>query len=220
MLLKANDPHKVLFADLPTLLEARDAKDVLLKLRSITTELVDAYPRVLKEVMRTVLRALDQEEGDFKRLNSRARVVKGIAGEFLLEAFFGRLENLDGTDEAVEGLISLASSKPPAQWVDRDIDGALLQLGSWAHDFRRAETLAPLRGRPSTRRSIGVVFSAGSGQDVSFSVDIDKKDDVIVNKLAARLLADLCQQPREMALAALAEAGALLFKPPNEEVAE
>ena len=218
MLLKANDPHKVLFADLPTLLDARDANEVQSKLSCIMIELADAYPKILKEVMGTVLRALDQAEGDLQKLNSRAKVVKGIAGEFRLEAFIGRLENFDETPEAIEGLISLASSKPPAQWVDRDIDGALLQLGNWAHEFRRAETLAPLRGRPSTRRSIGVVFSAGSGQDVSVSVDIDGKDDAVVNKLAARLVADLRQQPRELALAALAEAGALLFKPLNEEV--
>lgn len=220
MLLKANDPHKVLFADLPTLLDAHDANEVHSKLRGIVLELGDAYPKVLKEVMGTVLRALDQEDGDLLRLNSRAKVVKGIAGEFLLEAFVARLEHLTETPEAIEELISLGSSKPPAQWVDRDIDGALLQLGKWAHDFRRAETVAPLRGRPSTRRSIGVVFGAGGGQDVSVSVDIDGKDDASVNKLAARLVADLRQQPREVALAALAEAGALLFKPLIEEVAE
>ena len=220
MLLKANDPQKVLFADLPTLLDARDPKEVLLKLRGINFELIHAYPKILKEVMRTVLRALDQVDGDLQRLNSRAKVVSGIAGEFRLEAFFSRLENLVETTESIEGLISLAANKPPAQWVDRDIDGALLQLGNWAHEFRRAETLAPLRGRPSTRRSIGVVFSAGSGQDILVSVDIDGKDDAAVNKLAARLVADLHQQPREVALAALAEAGALLFKPATEEIAE
>lgn len=219
MLLKAHDPHKVLFADLPTLLDARDASDVLAKLQAIITELIAAYPTVLNEVKVTTLRALDQSEGELWHLHSRARIVKGIAGEFRLEAFVARLEAFDGTPEAVEGLISLASSKPPAQWVDRDIDGALLQLGSWAHDFRRAETLAPLRGRPSTRRAIGVVFGGAMGQEVMASVDIDEKDSATVSKLAARLVVDLQQQRREVALAALAEAGALLFKPTNEEIA-
>jgi hypothetical protein len=219
MLLKANDPHKVLFADLPTLLGARQASDVLVKLSGITAELIGAYPRILEEVKVTVLRALDQVDGDSKRLQSRARVVKGIAGEFRLEAFVARLESFNGSPEAVEGLISLATSKPPAQWVDRDIDGALLQLGTWAHDFRRAETVAPLRGRPSTRRAVAVVFGGGMGLEANASFDIDEKDAPQVSKLAARLVVDLQSQPREVALAALAEAGALLLQTSVEEIA-
>ena len=220
MLLKANDPHKVLFSDLPTLLGARHANDVLVKLRGIAAELLDAYPRTLTEVKTTVLRALDQVDGDPKRLQSRAKVVKGIAGEFRLEAFVARLETFDGSHEAIEGLISLATSKPPAQWVDRDVDGALLQLGTWAHDFRRAETVAPLRGRPSTRRAVGVVFGGGMGLEANASFDIDDKDASHVSKLAARLVVDLQKQRREVALAALAEAGALLLQTSDNEIAE
>ncbi|MDM0025737.1 ATP-binding protein [Variovorax saccharolyticus] len=220
MLLKANDPNKVLFSDLPTILDARDADDVLIKLRDITEELVAAYPKVLGEVKTTVLKAMDQTDGDAKRLQARAKTVKGIAGEFRLEAFVARLENFDGSDDAIEGLISLASDKPPAQWVDRDIDRALLQLGSWAHDFRRAETLAPLRGRPSTRRAIGVVFGGGFGREATTSFDIDDKDANAVSRLAGRLVADLQNQPRELALAALAEAGALLVNAKDEEAVQ
>lgn len=219
MLLRANDPHRVLFSDLPTLLDAQATDDVLAKLRGITSELLSAYPKVLAEVRTTVLRALDQEEENLDRVQARARVVKGIAGEFRLEAFVARMETFDGTPEAIEGLISLAANKPPAQWVDRDIDGALLQLGAWAHDFRRAETLAPLRGRPSTRRAIGVVFGAGMGRDASASVDIDERDAGVVTRLAAQLVADLQEQRRELALAALAEAGALLLRTPSKEIA-
>ena len=106
MLLKANDPHKVLFSDLPTLLGARHPNDVLARLRGIAAELMDAYPRILTDVKATVLRALDQIDGDPKRLQSRAKVAKGIAGEFRLEAFVARLETFDGSYEAIEGLIS------------------------------------------------------------------------------------------------------------------
>jgi len=219
MLLKANDPHKVLFADLPTLLGARQASDVQVKLSGITAELLGAYPRILAEVKTTVLRALDQADGDPRRLQSRAKVVKGIAGEFRLEAFVARLETFDGSPEAIEGLISLATSKPPAQWVDRDVDGALLQLGTWAHDFRRAETVAPLRGRPSTRRAVGVVFGGGMGLEANASFDIDEKDAPQVSKLAAKLVVELQKNPREVALAALAEAGALFLQTSDEEIA-
>jgi hypothetical protein len=200
------------------LLGARKTKDVVSRLREVIAELVGAYPLVLSKVKSTVLLALDQQDGDPTQLQVRARVVKGIAGEFRLEAFVARLETFDGSPESIEGLISLATSKPPAQWVDRDVDSALLQLGTWAHDFRRAETVAPLRGRPSTRRAMGVVFGGGQGLEANASFDIDVKDAPQVRMLAMRLLVDLQNQPREIALAALAEAGALLLQNSGEEL--
>ena len=211
MLLKANDPHKVLFADLPTLLNATNAKEVQEKLSSIISEIQSSYPATLKQVLNAVMDALDQSDLNFINLNNRAKVIKGIAGEFMLEAFVVRLENFDGTHQAIESLISLGSSKAPNQWIDRDIDAALMQLANWAHDFRRAETLAPMRGRPSTRRALGVVFGGKRGEEVVASVDIDDRDAGTVSKLASRLVADLQAQPKDIALAALAEAGALLF---------
>jgi hypothetical protein len=217
MLLKANDPHKVLFSDLPTLLNAKDATEVLDKLRSVNEELVAAYPKVIQNVHGTVLAALDQKDLDFERLKTRARIVKGIAGEFRLEAFVARLESYDGSIASTEGLLSLATNKPPAQWVDRDIDSALLQLGTWAHEFRRAETLAPLRGRPSSRRAIGIVFGGGQGLEGSASFDIDEQDSPKVSRLATQLVVELQQQSREIALAALAEAGARLLSPIGKE---
>jgi hypothetical protein len=91
-----------------------------------------------------------------------------------------------------------------------------MQLGTWAHDFRRAEALAPLRGRASTRRSLGLVFGGGAGRDVTTSIDIDECEAASVTKLAERLLIELQQQRPEVALAALAEAGTLLLTPTKE----
>ena len=216
MLLKASDPNKVLFSDLPVLLDTNKPVEVTERLSMAFTELLEVYPRVLSRVRAGLLCALDQEKGDYERLRARALVVKGIAGEFRLEAFVARLEGFDGSDAATEGLISLATSKPPAQWVDRDIDSCQMQLGTWALDFRRAEALAPLRGRASTRRSLGLVFGGGAGRDVTTSIDIDECEAASVTKLAERLLIELQQQRPEVALAALAEAGTLLLTPTKE----
>ena len=68
-----------------------------------------------------------------------------------------------------------------------------------------------MRGRPSTRRALGVVFGGKRGEEVVASVDIDDRDAGTISKLASRLVADLQAQPKDIALAALAEAGALLF---------
>jgi hypothetical protein len=219
MLLKASDPHKVLFADLPTLLKADSPKELVQRLRGVTDELSTAYQSMLARVLEHVLKALDHHGRPLEALNQRAINVKGITGEFRLDAFAARLEVFDGTEQAVEGIISLAVSKPAAQWVDRDIDAALLQLGSWAIDFRRAEAMAPLRGRPSTRRVIGVVFGAGKGQDATDSVDVSESDIPAVDQLVKELLATVQRERREIVLAALAEAGALMVKQGAKEKA-
>lgn len=219
MLLKASDPHKVLFSDLPTLLKADSPQELVQRLRGVTSELSAAYQSMLARVREHVLKALDHHGRPLEALNHRAVNVKGITGEFRLDAFAARLEVFDGTEQAVEGIVSLAVSKPASQWVDRDIDAALLQLGSWAIDFRRAEAMAPLRGRPSTRRVIGVVFGAGKGQDATGSVDVSESDIPAVDQLVKELLATVQRERREIVLAALAEAGALVVKQGAKEKA-
>lgn len=218
MLLKASDPIKVLFSDMPTLLDTHDLSSLSAKLKGVIEEFQASYRKVLGGVKTSLLQAIDQADGDLAQLQKRAKVVKGIAGEFRLEAFVTRLETFDGSNNAIESLVSLATNKVPAQFVDRDIDVALLQLATWAHDFRRAETIAPFRGRPSTRRAIGVVFGGGMGLEASASIDIDAKDSITVSQLAAQLIADLQTQSHEVALAALAEAGALLLNAKQREV--
>ena len=217
MLLKASDPIKVLFTDLPTLLGEEDLTGLTNKLQLVVKEFQTSYGFVLNNIRKSILQALDQVDGNLEDLHKRAKVVKGIAGEFRLEAFVTRLEAFDGSDAAIESLVSLATSKVPVQFVDRDIDVAVLQLATWAHDFRRAETIAPLRGRPSTRRSIGIVFGGGMGLEASVSIDIDSKDSTAVSQLATKLIADLQAQSHEVALAALAEAGALLLNAKQRE---
>jgi hypothetical protein len=219
MLLKANDPHKVLFAALPALLKTREPREVGVSLRSIISDLSAAYGKMLKQVGAALLFALDHEGESADQLHYRALNVKGITGDFRLDAFAARLEVYDGSPESVEGLISLAVSKPSQAWVDRDIDAALLQLGTWAMEFRRAEAMAPLRGRPSTRRVIGVVFGASHGLDASGSVDLAESDIGAVDQLVKRVLATVQKEKPDVVLAALAEAGALLMNQSRKEPA-
>jgi hypothetical protein len=210
MLLKANDPHKVLFADLPTLLNAQEANELVTKLSAVTVELTEAYSLMLGQIRARVIEALDHTGRDAMSLRVRAATVKGITGDFRLDAFASRLEVYEETDATIEGLLSLAVNKPATNWVDRDIDAALVQLATWAIDFRKTETMAPLRGRPSTRRVIGVVFGASHGLDASASIDIAESDVPAVDRLVKQILAKAQGERPEVILAALAEAGALM----------
>lgn len=209
MLLKASDPHKVLFADLPTLLEAKDPDEINTRLSAVTDELGAAYKKMLGEVRSHLLAALDHEGRILPDLHTRAKTVKGITGDLRLDAFAGRLELIDETDDVIEGLVSLAVSKPPAQWVDRDIDAAMDALATWAVAFRKAEAMAPLRNRPSTRRVLGLVFGASHGMDVTGYVDIAEKDTPAVDRMVKAFLANTMGERPEVILAALAEAGAM-----------
>jgi hypothetical protein len=209
MLLRASDPHKVLFADLPTLLEASDPDEVDRRLTQVTEELTAAYDVMLDKVRTHLLDALDHTDRPVDELRLRASIVKGITGDLRLDAFAGRLEFVDSSNSIIEGLISLAVSKPSTQWVDRDVDAAMGALAGWAVDFRKAEAMAPLRNRPSTRRVLGVVFGASHGMDVTGYVDIAKNDTPAVDRLVKAFLADTVGEKPEVVLAALAEAGAM-----------
>ncbi len=212
MLLKASDPLRVLFSDLPTLLEAQDPATLNTRLQAVTDELSGAYHRMLASVRAHLLGALDHGERQLDDLHKRAGTVKGMTGDFKLDAFATRLGTYDESDETVESFISLAIDKPQAAWVDRDIDAAMAKLAAWAVDFRKAETMAPLRGRPSTRRLIGVVFGASHGQDATGFVDISETDTPAIDRLVKQFLAKAQGEREEVILAALAEAGAMLIK--------
>ncbi len=212
MLLKASDPLRVLFSDLPTLLEAQDPATLNTRLQAVTDELSEAYHRMIASVRAHLLEALDHGERPLDELHKRAATVKGMTGDFKLDAFATRLGTYDESDETVESLISLAIDKPQAAWVDRDIDAAMAKLAAWAVDFRKSETMAPLRGRPSTRRLIGVVFGASHGQDATGFVDISEKDTPTIDRLVKQFMEKAKGERGEVILAALAEAGAMLIK--------
>lgn len=212
MLLKASDPLRVLFSDLPTLLEAQDPATLNMRLQAVIDELSGAYHGMLANVHAHLIEALDHGTRPLDELRKRAPTAKGMTGDFKLDAFATRLESYDRSDENVESLISLAIDKPQAAWVDRDIDAAMAKLAEWSVDFRKAETMAPLRGRPSTRRVIGVVFGASHGQDASGFVDISDTDTPAVDRLVKQFLAEAQGERKEVILAALAEAGAMMVR--------
>ena len=215
LLLKASDPHKVLFIDLPTALASNGPHSLIEAIITAITELEKAYQVVLRSVESKLFQALDHE-GHLERLRQRAEIVKGITGNFLLDSFATRLSTYTGLEKDIEGLISLAVNKPARDWGDHDIDAAVIQLGQWSLDFRRIETLAPLQNRLSTRRAIAVVFGASNNHSVSDIFDISNADTSTVDKLAKQFLKTLREKniKREVFLAALAEAGAQILEAP------
>jgi hypothetical protein len=162
MLLKASDPHKVLFVDLASLLNAADGKAYVKALRSPLRELAGAYGKMLSEVEAKMYEALDASRDDLEALRERASSVSGVSGDLRLDAFATRLANFDGSRAALEGILSLAAEKPPRDWVDRHIDVAILELAKFARRFREAEAFVAVQGRKAHSEAIAVVIGAGS----------------------------------------------------------
>jgi hypothetical protein len=215
-LLKAHDPHKVLFVDLVQAMGG--APDFSAALIHTILEISGAFGRVLAEVEARLFQAL-RHDSDLKTLHQRARVVAGISGDFRLDAFATRLGTYSSRDRDLEPLISLAVNKPSREWTDRDIEAAVLQLGEWSLAFRHVEALAPLRSRPASRHALAVVFGPGEGKGtVSRVIEVSSEERNKVAELAQEILAARGSSvSKEMFLAAVAEAGASLVSEMGSE---
>lgn len=206
LLLRASDPVKVIFTDLPEMLGTREAGKLVDSIGEVVRELMVAYPAALRKVGDRLLKAIDHH-GDMAALHERARIAQGISGDFKLDAFASRLQTFTGELSDIEGLVSLAVSKPPSSFTDHDFDHATLQLAKWAFEFRRVEALAAIQGRESSRRALAVVF--GGGRTVSGTFDVAEADGDAVRTLADSMLDRLLagKVTPDIFLAALVEAG-------------
>lgn len=214
LLLSASDPHKVLFADLPLILNTRNPNQLAQRIADVTGELNDVFGLRLRAVEKRLHEALDHQ-GELGQLNARGVTVAGVGADFKLDAFATRLSEYTGSLADIEGLLMLALGKPSKDWNDHDIDAGEVQLLSWAMEFRRLESLAEVRGRPATRRAIGVVF--GSKKTVTGTFDVSETDNTEVQMLAKELLTRMTtgNLKREVFLAAIAEVGATIFEKMN-----
>lgn len=209
-LLKASDPHKVLFVDLVALLDTNDGEAYVNALRSPVAELAGAYEAMLRRVDAAMLEALDAPADQLDRLRARAESVSGVTGDLRQDSFATRLAKHDGSRGSIEGILSLAANKPPRDWTDRDIDAAMLEISKVALRFRQAEAFVSVKGRKPNSEAFAVVIGAGSGTKIisrSFAITdrhrqaVESKADEIADQLRKQGLGT------EVLLAILAKAG-------------
>ncbi|ANJ95190.1 hypothetical protein [Serratia plymuthica] len=210
MLLKANDPHKVLFVDLVSLLNVSDEESYIDILRPIIKELFYAYEKELLKVKEKLYLALDVDPKDLHSLKVRAGAVSGILGDIKLDAFAGRLANFENDIASIEGLVSFAVETPPKGWVDRHIDAAILKLSKLARRFREAEAFASVQGRESHSEAIALVVGTGSETvTVSRSFAISEHHQDTIQSKFKEIISILQNQNlnTEVALAIIAKVG-------------
>ena len=209
-LLKASDPHRVLFIDLPAVLDSKAGTQFVEDLRGPVSELVNAYDQLLRGIEDPMLAELDALREDFATLRARAEVLEGISGDLRQEAFCARLAKHDGSRESMEGILSLAANKPPRDWNDRDIDAAKLEIAQAALRFRRDEAFVGVKGRKPKTDALAVVFGAGpETRTLTRSFAVSERHAPRIAKMADKLVADLRAEGMgvDMMLAALANAG-------------
>ncbi len=224
----ANDPNKFLLDDIPAVFGATpigkssqsvDPAPVIAAVREGLDELVDAYPRMLRELAATMLRELripNATSADIAELHVRAENVKGLTGNYRLDAFATRLTIYSAADDEVEGIASLAANKPPRDWVDRDIDLACIEIAALAQEFVKAEGLAHVKGRGDRRHALALYFGDSKRPSpVTPEIDIGTHQQAEVTRLvmALRTVLDRANASRDIALAAVAELGSELAAP-------
>ena len=208
-LLKASDPHKVLFVDLVALLDTSDGDAYVRALRGPITELAGAYEAMLRRVDSAMLEALDAPAAQLDRLSARAEAVAGITGDLRQDSFATRLAKHDGSTASIEGILSLAANKPPRDWTDRDIDAATLEISKVALRFRQAEAFVSVKGRKPNSEAFAVVIGAGAGAKmISRSFDITDRHRQVVESKADEIANQLRKQGMgiDVLLAILAKA--------------
>ncbi|WP_257079789.1 ATP-binding protein [Methyloversatilis sp. XJ19-49] len=209
-LLKASDPHKVLFVDLVALLDTSDGDAYVEALRGPIAELAGAYEAMLRSMDSAMLAALDAPPARLDRLRARAEAVAGITGDLRQDSFATRLAKHDGSTVSIEGILSLAANKPPRDWTDRDIDAATLEISKVALRFRQTEAFVSVKGRKPNSEAFAVVIGAGTdARTISRSFDITDRNRQAVETKADEIAAQLQKEGLEtdVLLAILAKAG-------------
>ena len=219
---RAHDPNQFLFDDIPatlgeelSLLNDQNLRRVVARVREGLEELVQAYPTMvhrLRDIMLAELQVPNVSPQSLAELRARAENIRRLTGDFRLDAFVGRLAQFDGSAEGFEGIIGLAASKPPHDWVDPDMDRAAVELADMAQKFLRAETYVRVKGRSAKRQAMAVVIGVdGRPAPLLAEFDIADSDRAAVDGLIDSIAATLERagtSRRSIILAALSELSA------------
>ena len=201
VLLRADDPHALLFIDLSQACglsgaigegAARSVVDsVFRQLRDAMAELRSAYELMLEDLVMTLASALglpDASKASFGHLYERAERVMGASGDYRLDAFARRLQSAKEGNEWIEGLASLAANKPPRDWTDADLDRARVELAELASRFRQIEKLVLAKARePGTLCLTGVVSDGRDPKEVDFALLASGADRKIIERATEAL---------------------------------
>jgi hypothetical protein len=154
---EARQPDRLLFVDLPAAcdfpafessgkVQAAQVEAYFRELRSAFAELQRAYPQLLSEIERLVLKAFGEEgplDAARQKIEHQARLVLNVAVDARLKAFLSRAAD-GGTEDTtwLESIATLLAGKPPTHWDDQDRARFEVQLAAATRAFEHFKVLA------------------------------------------------------------------------------
>ncbi|OGR74272.1 MAG: hypothetical protein A2089_03790 [Elusimicrobia bacterium GWD2_63_28] len=221
MVKSAKDPNKMLFDDLaeifsPIILESRgtpNSTTIVSEFKKSMGELIATYPNAMQRIgtlITSELEVLFPSPQNLKKLNERAKKVAGTSGDFRLDGFASRLSTFSGTLEDIAGLVSLAISKPPTEWIDLDIQNAQAQLIAMCSAFKKAELYTKIKNRHPSRYAVAIITGKnGSPTTSEAEFDILEEHAPEIERLKDKILksAKALSTNEKHILAAIAELG-------------
>ncbi|CAM4160460.1 hypothetical protein [Acinetobacter pragensis] len=211
-LFAAKDPYDLLFFDIPKIFELKEPAEIASLLKVGLKELDTFWPHKLKMIEFGLLKDLDHL-GDLSNLRMRAQLLLKIKADPKLGIFIRRLSEYQGTPKEIENLLTLTLKKQSKDWIDQDIDSAILQLKSWSEAFRRYETIVFDENQSNGRYAISMSFASQDGQTVSGIVDFSKEEMNQINAIVAKMNEQFSETSlkKEIVLAAISKIGSELL---------
>ena len=216
---KANDPNKVIFNDIPQLIQSTKPDDIVNKTIELTKELYEYYPKLLNRFKVALHNGLDHKEmRNISNLNQRASDIKSDSGDYIFKAFVGRLEVYNESTESLDEVLGTLISRSPMEWVDRDTESALNKLNEMMLEFRKIETYGHLRGKNSSRTGFAFVYSDPKNEPIAETFDYDRTKDKSLDQDANEIKKQLLEKSytKDEMLALLAKVGFKIIGEKNE----
>ncbi|MFL6313518.1 MAG: hypothetical protein ACJ71W_15565 [Terriglobales bacterium] len=218
-ILKARDPLKLLFQDLPiacghpaiTSRSTTPAPSAFLKsLRGALQELQTAYPQ-LQERLRADLRLAFMVEGAGEKyrheIMNRAKALLLLVQEPKLKAFCLRLQDQHLPElEWIESVGSFLALKPPAKWHDAEETVFVTELNHMASQFRAVEAIEfSGANQLSASGGLRVAITERTGLHLDQVIHFEKHEELKLTEIQHELMAMLNRHGR-LGLAAASRA--------------
>lgn len=187
----ANDPHKLLLEDIEKVfydeVENKDGDKsaiIIQNLKEAMEELINIYPATMTNIALLLTNELDvplATPTHLEKLRERAKNIKGVSGNFRIDAFAARISTFNSSLADIAGIVSLANNKPPHDWIDLDIENAKKEILNLCTEFKKAELYTKVKNRPASRQAVAFIAGIGNKAEViegEFDLLTDMQSDV------------------------------------------
>lgn len=218
-LLKARDPHALMFAELPAVMGIESIDDKELAeftrvLKDCILGLLRAYPRLLDEIEAQLCQVFGLQGPSAsvrEQLRTRAALLEEYAADRTLTLFVREACHLGSSSDWREALgRAVNGGMPPHQWHDADAVSFPVRLQLIKSDFVKLEELAAEQRRTGTRQVLRIGLLDGRAQEALAVIAMDPERVPAVQSLADRITSlieenvDGSEESQHVRLAALA----------------